>query len=1026
MGIRQHARAASTGEAPPGAGEYIGGGGGLAEDEDEEPFGGHTDRDMESGEGSPTYVTDSETEDDYGVLHADTDETATVAALFPDPLPQMPAGTSSARAGAKAAAAACVCGRHHPRLRSGSPEWLKEHKLDLIYEAYTRDGERVQCPTVIQTAFTMLQLQEEFNIGKTQLDALLCLVFKRLVPQPCLLPSTLHLLKKLIGARHWSEFQVHVCDTKHCPGHVFDPLKKSEWEAHKDDCCPHCATPRFNVTVIGEHQHIEPRSWYIDFGLEETIQLLALSDDFTVKRASGRAPDEHGGHYMQGDAFKKLCVYLRNAPMEEWSSIYALLFDFLEPYKSVTYSIGVMEKMRVGDARLKLSNQDYIDRGQRVHNEYQKSAAAGLRQQRVDGATGLLPIVDLVRRPSADGSAMLGYIDVPNLYVVPAAHALLNGVLDNFLDVILVRELPVPPEQTPFVVDAAGRKVIQKRAKDIFVSSDFGRRYRDIMTYRGSWTMEDKLHFVETIAPYIFKDVLTEELSLMWAHLTHAILHYFRPGRFDTRKDFLTAARDAHESLLMFARLAEQYDLPEKTFSLNLHIAVCRLYEQEVARGSAAADNEFVVERMMQDFKRVAGRRVAVKIEEHFAEQHLVTRAMAWVRRDHPELLDLYAMLGQSQRDLTIPKFDWGERRGSWFPRAALEAVLSSRNVEAWRQQRPQDTVEEDAARSLEAHSGAAEQAVEALWRAAEAAKVHAGAAALAVPNALEACHKLIAAANKAAKQAASASRACQGRGLSAGTIFEIVDPVRTAADEARVAALAAARSAMDVVATLSKAVQGLANGLLSLSEIQRSVQQLQEVVMAAAVEPQPPVVSCNAGENGHIPAALIHDKAEINGTELFSARYKRATRRRSYYFLINYDKENTRTGAVESTPYFVKVKYFIRLPSVRDVPVLGDDGMERDGPVLPRVRAAVVEFAEATEVLPPGDAEAAQNPEHIGGRLFYVTDSALKPYMIPASAFAEAAWCKVIVALPRKMRPDCDEPPGRTYFMPYNHSTFR
>lgn len=93
---------------------------------------------------------------------------------------------------------------------------------------------------------------------------------------------------------------------------------------------------------------------------------------------------------------------------------------------------------------------------------------------------------------------------------------------------------------------------------------------------RDSYLMEDWLHFVDTFADYIFKDVLSQLLRRMWDLLSTSIRHYFRPRHFDSRSAFLTAAKEAHDALLEFATLAEQNDFPSCTFTSNLHMCICR------------------------------------------------------------------------------------------------------------------------------------------------------------------------------------------------------------------------------------------------------------------------------------------------------------------------------------------------------------------------------------------------------------------------------------------------------------------
>ena len=97
--------------------------------------------------------------------------------------------------------------------------------------------------------------------------------------------------------------------------------------------------------------------------------------------------------------------------------------------------------------------------------------------------------------------------------------------------------------------------------------------------------MEDWLHFVETFALYIFwGSVLPPALKQLWAKLTRAVRHYFRPRPADeTREEFLAAAAGAARDLREYAeelenllRLHGQCAALKRLFTMNLHGAVCR------------------------------------------------------------------------------------------------------------------------------------------------------------------------------------------------------------------------------------------------------------------------------------------------------------------------------------------------------------------------------------------------------------------------------------------------------------------
>ncbi|KXZ42339.1 hypothetical protein GPECTOR_159g107 [Gonium pectorale] len=140
-------------------------------------------------------------------------------------------------------------------------------------------------------------------MGKSHLEAWLKFVFNRLFPVTTFVPSTHYLLRKLVGAKDWTEYMVHVCDNEDCIGHVYEKLPdKHTWKDNLDEKCPHCSETRFKTRERGGRVFVEPRYWYIDFGVEETIQYMAMDADFVAKRGAGRDPTGPGagGHYRKG------------------------------------------------------------------------------------------------------------------------------------------------------------------------------------------------------------------------------------------------------------------------------------------------------------------------------------------------------------------------------------------------------------------------------------------------------------------------------------------------------------------------------------------------------------------------------------------------------------------------------------------------------------------------------------------------------------------------------------------------------
>ncbi|GLC43985.1 hypothetical protein PLESTM_001542600 [Pleodorina starrii] len=150
--------------------------------------------------------------------------------------------------------------------------------------------------------------------------------------------------------------------------------------------------------------------------------------------------------------------------------------------------------------------------------------------------------------------------------------------------------------------------------------------------------LEDCLHFVETFGLYVFTgDVLPTKLRPLWAQLVPVIQHYFRPRPADeTVEQFRAAAKRASIELSAYAvaleRLLEENPTCaalQRLFTINLHIAVCRLYRQEVELGSTSGMTDLPVERVMQSVKRDGGRMVTQAPEKVYAQRLCLVRHAA-------------------------------------------------------------------------------------------------------------------------------------------------------------------------------------------------------------------------------------------------------------------------------------------------------------------------------------------------------------------------------------------------------------
>jgi hypothetical protein len=277
--------------------------------------------------------------------------------------------------------------------------------------------------------------------------------------------------------------------------------------------------------------------------------------------------------------------------------------------------------LHVNDPQLKLSHDDQVG--------HAMSVLAGDMQANEAGCKGLSPFVEL-----------LEYVDYNTIHLVPIAHALLYGVVADFVDHAL-RPYPKPTKHHPVVyppdiITHAQRQKMKVMSDKISVTSEFGRPYKCVVEHRTSYRMEDWQHFVETFSQVVFgPDLLSPLLTSLWELLVGTVTHYMRGSmrctyddpddvREDTRVEVQLAMEEAADNLRRFADTVQASGMPANLCTLNLHILVCNLPDQESARGPSGKDLEYVVERLMQYFKKIVGGRRSTDPEKVFINKHLL------------------------------------------------------------------------------------------------------------------------------------------------------------------------------------------------------------------------------------------------------------------------------------------------------------------------------------------------------------------------------------------------------------------
>jgi hypothetical protein len=246
-----------------------------------------------------------------------------------------------------------------------------------------------------------------------------------------------------------------------------------------------------------------------------------------------------------------------------------------------------------GDARIKLDEIKNLTRIQELENLKAKatSKTAVENLQTIFGVQCLSPII-----------AHLGdYVNINDIWQVPLAHAALLGVVKQFFKATM----DYTGEAPDYAFSRPALKIIESRAKHVILTDDFNRPYRDIADKKGHYVMEDWLHFMESYSLYILStdgapDLWPDvEMKEAWDHLRTGLMHYFRYNEDDFTIEKRALARS---HLIDFAKIWQRrIGITGCTF--NLHTLICRLFDQETARGALTFTLEWWLEQGIQQMK---------------------------------------------------------------------------------------------------------------------------------------------------------------------------------------------------------------------------------------------------------------------------------------------------------------------------------------------------------------------------------------------------------------------------------------
>jgi hypothetical protein len=258
----------------------------------------------------------------------------------------------------------------------------------------------------------------------------------------------------------------------------------------------------------------------------------------------------------------------------------------------------------------KISHKTHCARGKAVDKQLAEASDAGCH--------GMSLIVKKLK-----------YCDYNDTFVVPIAHAGLCGVVKDFWYQLL--KTPARGQPAPcYVLSNEAKRVIASRESHLTPTCDFGRRYTDIISKKGNWTMEDWLHWTEAWSVYVLMPnngvpLLHPDVQQMWQHLRAGLLYYCRSV---PNADVAQSAADATAELKAYACLVQE-KFGKSMCKFNLHLLVCRLADQEAARGNVAHSTEYWVENLIQWAKSTVRYRTTKYPELLLCSDMLVDDALA-------------------------------------------------------------------------------------------------------------------------------------------------------------------------------------------------------------------------------------------------------------------------------------------------------------------------------------------------------------------------------------------------------------
>lgn len=194
--------------------------------------------------------------------------------------------------------------------------------------------------TLREVLFALVQRKREGQVRDKAFSDFMWL-FRELLPPGNSLPTSWHMVKKLLGCRALSKFERHAC-VNCCM--TWPHIAREDAIKHKDDRCTVCGERRFHVREYGDTGKVRltpKRAWWY-FPPEDIVRSLNMDREFVkFKRAAAEAAtcpmgDKHG--YFASKEAARLQAYSNNTFLSPGNAYFELGADAGQMFDKAQHS----------------------------------------------------------------------------------------------------------------------------------------------------------------------------------------------------------------------------------------------------------------------------------------------------------------------------------------------------------------------------------------------------------------------------------------------------------------------------------------------------------------------------------------------------------------------------------------------------------------------------------------------------------------------------------------------------------------